>query len=271
MRVVSLGSGSSGNAVVIQSGETTVLIDAGFSARTLSRRLHQVDIAPSAIQAVLLTHEHSDHSCGALAFAAEHKIPLISDPATLKALLRQPTPRYAQVDCDVPQRSLRVGETAEVGTLIIRSFPTSHDAAAPCGFLISTSAWKVCIVTDTGETRQPVIEAMREAHLVIIEANHDRERLLAGPYPLHLKRRILSSTGHLSNQQAGEALASILDEGPRWVWLAHLSRTNNTPALARAQVHEHLRRYGVGHAKIEIASPEVGPRWDSSVLWASGT
>ena len=146
----------------------------------------------------------------------------------------------------------------------MRSFPTSHDAVAPCGFVISTSAWQVCVVTDTGEVGEPVIEAMRGAHLVIIEANHDRERLLAGPYPLHLKRRILSSTGHLSNQQASEALVRTLDDGPRWVWLAHLSRTNNTPDLARTQVREYLRRSGLGHARIQVAPPAVGPEWDSS-------
>ena len=265
MRVISLGSGSSGNAVVIQSGQTTLLVDAGFSMRVLAERLRQAGLTPGSVQAVLLTHEHSDHAAGAVAFAARYNTPLISDGRTLKVVCagQSTLPPVERVE-------LAVGTGVQLGTMDVRSFPTSHDAVAPCGFVISTSAWQVCIVTDTGETGEPVIEAMRGAHLVIIEANHDRERLLAGPYPLHLKRRILSSTGHLSNQQASEALVRTLDDGPRWVWLAHLSRTNNTPDLARTQVREYLRRSGFGHARIQVAPPAVGPEWDSSALWSDG-
>jgi phosphoribosyl 1,2-cyclic phosphodiesterase len=269
VQVVSLGSGSSGNATVIQSGRTTVLVDAGFSSRTLVSRLRQVGLAPGSVQAILLTHEHSDHACGALAFAAAYQIPLVSDPRTLKALERMPISPEG-MNGKLERAPLTVGQSTRVGVLDVQSFPTSHDAVAPCGFLISGSAWKVCIVTDTGETTPPVVEAMREAHLLVIEANHDRERLLSGPYPLHLKRRILSATGHLSNQQASEALASTLDDGPRWVWLAHLSRTNNTPALARTQVRDYLQRRGLGHARIEVAPPGVGPTWDSGALWSLG-
>jgi phosphoribosyl 1,2-cyclic phosphodiesterase len=271
VQVVSLGSGSSGNATVIQSGPTTVLVDAGFSSRTLVSRLRQAGLAPGSIQAILLTHEHSDHACGALAFAAAYQIPLVSDPRTLKAVERMPILPASAAEGShgkFERVPLTVGQSARVGALDVQSFPTSHDAVAPCGFLISGRAWKVCIVTDTGETSLPVVEAMREAHLLVIEANHDRERLLSGPYPLHLKRRILSATGHLSNQQASEALASTLDDGPRWVWLAHLSRTNNTPALARTQVRDYLQRRGLGHARIEVAPPGVGPTWDSGALWS---
>lgn len=273
MQVVSLGSGSSGNATVIQSGQTTVLVDAGFSSRTLVSRLRQVGLAPGSVQAILLTHEHSDHACGALAFAAAYQIPVVSDPRTLKAVDRMPTsPEHAAAGGNgkIERVPLTVGQSTHVGALDVQSFPTSHDAVAPCGFLISGSAWKVCVVTDTGETTPPVVEAMREAHLLVIEANHDRERLLSGPYPLHLKRRILSATGHLSNQQTSEALASTLDDGPRWIWLAHLSRTNNTPALARTQVRDYLRSRGLGHTRIEVAPPGVGPTWDSSALWNPG-
>jgi phosphoribosyl 1,2-cyclic phosphodiesterase len=273
VRVISLGSGSSGNAVVIQSGQTTLLVDAGFSPRVLVERLRQVRLTPASVQAVLLTHEHSDHAVGAVAFAARFDIPLVSDPRTLKMVCaghsKLPADRERSVAA-LERVELAVGTSIRLGTLDVQSFPTSHDAVAPCGFVISTSAWQVCVVTDTGEAGEPVIEAMRGAHLVIIEANHDRERLLAGPYPLHLKRRILSSTGHLSNQQASEALVRTLDDGPRWVWLAHLSRTNNTPELARTQVREYLRRSGLGHARIQVAPPAVGPEWDSSSLWSDG-
>jgi phosphoribosyl 1,2-cyclic phosphodiesterase len=269
VRVISLGSGSIGNATVIQSGGTTILVDAGFASRILVSRLRQVGLAPGSVQSILLTHEHGDHACGALALAAAYQIPVVSDPHTRKAVERMPiSPESGAVgNGKIEHVPLAVGQSTRVGGLDVHSFPTSHDAVAPCGFLISGSAWKVCVVTDTGEATPAVVEAMREAHLLVIEANHDRERLLAGPYPLHLKMRILSATGHLSNQQASEALASTLDDGPRWVWLAHLSRTNNTPALARTQVRDYLRSRGLGHTRIEVASPGVGPTWDSSTLW----
>ncbi len=270
MRVVSLGSGSSGNALLVQTSRTAVLVDAGFGVRALASRLRQAGATPGMIGAVLLTHEHSDHASGATAFAAAHGIPLVADPRTLKAVLGHPAARQAvlttQDASDLPREELSVGRATRVGDLDVRSFAISHDAVAPCGYVLSTGAWTVAIVTDTGECAPQVVEALRGAHLIVLEANHDRERLIAGPYPWHLKRRILSSTGHLSNAQCAEALAQSLDDGPRWVWLAHLSRTNNTPDLARAQVREYLRARGLGHATLQVAPPGVGPVWESSAL-----
>ncbi len=269
MRVASLGSGSSGNAVLIQTGQTAVLVDAGFRIRALSSRLRQVGVAPSAIRAILLTHEHSDHACGARAFARQHGIPLVSDPRTLKAVMAAPEPSTLPAARPVEREELSVGGSTQIHDLQVRSFAISHDAVAPCGFRLSTGAWSVVVVTDTGEALAPMIEAMRGANLLVIEANHDKERLLRGPYPYHLKRRILSPTGHLSNEQTSQALVSILDDGPRWVWLAHLSRTNNTPDLARVSVRDYLRERGFGHVQLQVAPPGVGPVWDSSSLWGS--
>jgi hypothetical protein len=114
-------------------------------------------------------------------------------------------------------------------------------------------------------------EALRAAHVLVIEANHDEERLLRGPYPWHLKRRIQSATGHLSNAQTAAALAGALDESPRWVCLAHLSRTNNTPELARATVRQQLRQAGLGHAAIQVAPPGPLHLWDSATLWGAAS
>jgi phosphoribosyl 1,2-cyclic phosphodiesterase len=265
MRVVSLGSGSSGNALLVQTSRTAVLVDAGFAPRALVSRLRQVGVTPGMLSAILLTHEHSDHANGAAAFAAAHGVPLVSDPRTLKAVLNQPlTLQIAQHT--LPREELHVGRSTRFADLEVRSFAISHDAVAPCGYVLSTGAWTVAIVTDTGACAPQVVEALRGAHLLVIEANHDRERLVAGPYPWHLKRRILSDTGHLSNAQTAEALAQALDDGPRWVWLAHLSRTNNTPDLARAQVRDYLRVRGLGHAKLQVSPPGVGPEWQSSAL-----
>ena len=268
MRVVSLGSGSSGNALLVQTSRTVVLVDAGFAPRTLVSRLRQVGITPAMLSAILLTHEHSDHANGAAAFASAHGVPLVSDPRTLKAVLGQPMAQQALqlAPRAIPREELRVGGSTTFADLAVRSFAISHDAVAPCGYVLSTGAWTVAVATDTGECAPQVVEALRGAHLLVLEANHDRERLIAGPYPWHLKRRILSNTGHLSNAQTAEALAQALDDGPRWVWLAHLSKTNNTPDLARAQVRDYLWARGLGHAKLQVAPPGVGPEWQSSAL-----
>jgi phosphoribosyl 1,2-cyclic phosphodiesterase len=268
VRVISLGSGSSGNALYVEAGQTAVLVDAGLGTRTLAARLHQAKISPTQINAVLLTHEHSDHACGARAFARRYGIPLISDPRTINALFKQP--ERGLVDTTPPERAeLPIGRSMSLGSLEIQSFPVSHDAVAPCGYLLSSAAWRVCFVTDTGSVSEPIVEALRMAHLLVLEANHDRNRLVSGPYPWHLKQRILSPTGHLSNEQAGQALARVVDDGPRWVWLAHLSKTNNTPDLARAHMNEQMRTLGLRHIQPHPLPPDLGPTWDSADLWGA--
>lgn len=266
MRVVSLGSGSSGNAVLVQTGRTAVLIDAGFNRTTLVSRLQQAGVHPSRLSAILLTHEHKDHACGALALARKYGIPLLADARTIQAVLERPYSNETDTR-PVERLELTVGGDMRLHDFAVRSFPVSHDAVAPCGYLLSTDAWSMCVAVDTGEVREPALEAMREAHLVMLEANHDLERLRTGPYPWHLKQRILKATGHLSNQQTAQALGQVLDDGPRWVWLAHLSRTNNTPDLARTYVADQLRAWGLGHISLQVAPPGIGPAWDSALLW----
>jgi phosphoribosyl 1,2-cyclic phosphodiesterase len=271
VRVVSLGSGSSGNALLVQTGQTAVLVDAGFPVRTLVSRLRQAGVAPQSVSAIFLTHEHHDHACGAVAFARQYGAALISDPRTLAEVMkRQPASNFSGGASAIERVEMAVGRSATIGALAARSFPVSHDAVAPCGYVISSGAWRVCLVTDTGAIDQPIIEAMVESSLLVIESNHDRQRLISGPYPWHLKRRILSPTGHLANDQTGEALLRVLDDSPRWVWLAHLSRTNNTPDLARAYLRERLREVGLANVAPQVAPPGMGPAWDSATLWGVG-
>lgn len=268
VRVISLGSGSSGNAILVQNGATAVLVDDGFSPKTLISRLRQAQVAPEDISAILITHEHADHTSGARAFARRFGIPLIADPRTLRALFAQPDRSAA--GAPLPERvEMPVGHTLTWGTLEVVSFPVSHDAIAPCGYLLSTSAWRVLVATDTGMVTDAMLEAMRAAHMLIIEANHDYDRLVNGPYPHYLKQRILSPTGHLSNDQTAKALTSVLDDGPHWLWLAHLSRTNNTSDIARAHVRAYLRQLGLRHIQPQALPHEFGPTWDSATLWTS--
>jgi phosphoribosyl 1,2-cyclic phosphodiesterase len=264
VRVVSLGSGSSGNALLVEVGATRVLVDAGFHAGTIRARLRQWGVSPQSITAILLTHEHTDHACGAMEFATLFGVPLVANEPTLDAVSRAATS-----DKPPERQTLAPGAPTRLGSVEVTSFPISHDAVAPVGYLLSSGAWRVCVVTDTGEVTPPMAEALRAAHVLVIEANHDEERLLSGPYPWHLKRRIRSATGHLSNAQTAAALAGALDESPRWVWLAHLSRTNNTPDLARTMVRQHLRLAGLGHAAIHVAPPGPQHVWDSATLWGA--
>ncbi len=263
MKVCTLGSGSSGNALLIESGGTRLLVDAGLPPRTLFARLRAVGVGRGQISAILLTHEHTDHAQGAAVLAREWDAPIISAPQTLRQVL--PTAEEGGPRCEV--EPLEVGRSLRVGALEVTSFPVPHDAIAPCGYLIRSQSWCICVALDTGEVQGPLLEAMRAAHLLIIEANHDRERLIHGPYPWHLKRRILSPTGHLSNEQTADAIEAIVDNMPRWVWLAHLSRTNNTPDLARTQITERLRRLGTHAIQADVLPPGPGLEWDSAAIW----
>ena len=264
MKVRSLASGSSGNALLIESSGVRVLVDAGLQPYLLFQRLRAAGLARGDLSALLLTHEHSDHAQGAAVLAQEWDIPMISAPQTLYYVL--PSPEEGSSRCMI--EPLAVGKSLKIGSLEVTSFPVSHDAVAPCGFLISSGAWRVCVALDTGVVQGPILEALRSAHLLVLEANHDRERLLRGPYPWHLKERILSPTGHLSNEQTANALEAILDDTPRWVWLAHLSKTNNTPTLARTSVVERLNRLGAHFIQPDVLPPDLGPQWDSATLWA---
>ncbi len=264
MKVRSLGSGSSGNALIDESGDTRLLVDAGLPPRTLFARLRAAGLKRGQLTAILLTHEHSDHAQGAAVLASEWDAPIISAPETLRQVL--PTAEEGGPHCTF--EPLAVGKSLRVGSLEVASFPVSHDAAAPCGYLISSQGWRVCVAIDTGMVQGPLLDALRAAQLLILEANHDHERLLNGPYPWHLKKRILSPTGHLSNDQAADALEAILDNTPRWVWLAHLSRTNNTPDLARAQIAGRLARLGAAtFVQPDVLPPGPSQEWDSAALW----
>ena len=307
MRVTSLGSGSSGNAYLIEAGprrRTKLLVDAGFSPRVLSERLRQAGSEPGQLQGVLVTHEHSDHILGLPLLMKRYQVPVFADPGTLSELqtifsagelrsesgarilleaeyFESSTGLVVQQEVIAVQtasselemgvwRTLPAGTSCVIGDIEVTAFPVSHDAKAPCGYLLSAGGCRVCIVTDTGEVTPVMLEAMARADLLILESNHDRSRLLSGPYPYYLKQRILSPTGHLSNDQAAEAvLRTWSSDGVRWLWLAHLSRTNNTPKLALSNMQKRLREAGANLEQIHISvlKHEFGGYWDSTRLW----
>jgi phosphoribosyl 1,2-cyclic phosphodiesterase len=302
MRVVSLGSGSSGNALLIEAGpngRTKLLVDAGFSERILRERLRSVGVTISQIQGILITHEHADHILGLSTIMKRYATPVVADPSTLAAIeqvftagiLRSESGALVSLETEegidptehihiddrsslhiVRQNSihLAVGTRCILGDIEVVSFPVSHDAVAPCGYLLSAGGCRVCVVTDSGEVTPTMLEAMNQADLLILESNHDRERLLRGPYPYALKQRILSSSGHLSNDQAAEAvLRTWRTDAVRWLWLSHLSRTNNTPKLALQSMRTRIQeaKVNLGQVHISVLPHTMGAIWDSTQLW----
>jgi phosphoribosyl 1,2-cyclic phosphodiesterase len=330
MRVVSLGSGSSGNALLVEAGprgRTRLLVDVGFSARVIADRLQRVGVHPAQLQGMLVTHEHSDHVLGLPVLMRRYGVPVITHPRTYAAIeeglvtgmwrsdsgkliisqraekelidasngatasgplpeveetfTTMPTATMAQIepvvpvetdgkDAQTPFIAMEPGTSRVIGDLTVTSFPISHDAVAPCGYLLSAGGCRVCVVTDSGEVTPVMLNMMQQADLLVLEANHDRERLLNGPYPYQLKMRILSATGHLSNDQAAEAvLRTWRGDSVRWLWLSHLSRTNNTPTLALNSMRARLQaaRANLAQIHISVSPPGMGNTWDSTKLW----
>lgn len=262
MRVISLAAGSSGNATLVCAGTTTLLVDAGISLRGLVGRLLYKSIDPASLSAILITHEHTDHMTGVIEFASTYHLPVMSDPATL-AVIRSTIPPHKD-PATIPEFiGYETGATWQVGELTISSFPVPHDAVAACGYRIRQREWQMVLVTDCGAMTDTIIANMTDSHLIILEANHDRERLRVGPYPIHLKRRIMSDLGHLSNAEAASALDQCIGSQTQAIWLTHLSKTNNTPDLAIAAVTETLGADRLRGITLTVTTSGIGPTWDS--------
>src|SRR5215467_2698269 len=279
MRITSLGSGSTGNALLVEAGprrRTRLLVDAGLSSHVLLGRLQQVGVAPPQLQGILVTHEHSDHIIGLPSLMYRYAIPAIADPRTLDAIAEIFTSGIYRTDSSgqMQRATFAVGSSLVIGDIEVQSFPVSHDAVAPCGYLLRAGGCRVCIAIDSGEVTPTMLEMMSRADLLVIEANHDRQRLLSGPYPYIVKQRILSNLGHLSNDQAAEALLHTWrPDSIRWVWLSHLSLVNNTPAIALDIVRSRIEFAQANPAQVHLTTlpPGIGSTWDSTQLWESLT
>jgi len=223
-----LGSGSRGNAIYVSDGITSILVDAGFSAREIDRRMRSQGLDPARLDAVLLTHEHSDHIRGVQRLVRRHGLPVYLTDGTFQE---------AAALHDLPEiHTFACGSEVRIHTLTVRPFSIAHDARDPAGFTIGANGSRIGIATDLGHVTALVREHLRDCRLLVLEANHDPQMLMDGPYPWFLKQRIRSRTGHLSNQETCRLLADILHPALEQVVLAHLSETNNTPARALAEV-----------------------------------
>lgn len=254
LRVVVLGSGSGGNAVVVESDGRRLLIDAGFSSRELARRLALVGVEPGSLSALVLTHEHVDHCRGAARFARRHRLPVFATAGTLGEIdLHDETAQGATV--------LRSGEPCEVAGFQIEPFLLPHDAREPIGAVLEDGAGRrLGLVADCGCHSHLAWARLRELDVLVLETNHDLDMLRNGPYPWPLKQRVAGRHGHLSNREAAEGLPELLCDRLRWVVLYHLSRTNNLPALAAATLGEALARERCG-ARLEVSGQFQPTPW----------
>lgn len=253
MRFRVLGSGSSGNTTLVEAGGTFLLIDAGLGPREMAERLLSLGIDPSSIAAILLTHEHQDHARGAASFSNKWGVRLVGSRGTYAA------GGFGAVDIkgwDV----LELGRTRAYGGLTVTGVPIPHDAAGPVAFVLSGDGVTMGHATDFGHVNRTLVDAFRPCDTVVMESNYDPTMLRDGEYPWSLKERILGRLGHLANQDVADYIARGLGEACRTLVLAHLSRRNNHPELARMSAEHALRRRGRTEVRLEIAEPD-GMDW----------
>ncbi len=227
-RMIPLGSGSRGNATLLEFESTRLMIDAGLSARDLGNRLQAVGVEPASITAILLTHEHHDHVRGAERFSKLHKVPIAATRDTLTALKMSELHFHGWI----PLAPGASGHGHDFEGVTATPFPVSHDAADPVGYVLEQDGARVAIVTDLGVPTALVVERLKGCRVVMIESNHDAAMLRAGPYPWHLKQRVGSRLGHLSNDEAAAILSMAVGSECHGVILAHLSEKNNSDRLA---------------------------------------
>ncbi len=240
-RITILASGSSGNSTLLETAHTTLLIDAGLGRKEMMRRFASLGRArPERVDGILVTHEHSDHSGGLAQMAREWNCAAYLTQPTHQAILQMypggPFEKMERVEY------IHAGERFEIGDIEINPFAIPHDAADPVGYALRSSGTKLAIATDLGYLPELVKHHLREADFLILESNHDLEMLKVGPYPWHIKQRVMSRTGHLSNEVVSEFLsdAEVFDARPRHLVLAHISEQNNTPDLAQISAEQAL-------------------------------
>ncbi|MFQ9206366.1 MAG: MBL fold metallo-hydrolase [Flavonifractor plautii] len=256
LELCTLASGSSGNSLLVTDGRTHVLVDAGISCRRICTGLKELGVEPTELAGVLITHEHSDHISGLTTLTKQLRLPVYASPGTGRQLC------YRIAFLEELLRPVAPGEGFSIGGLAIESFPTSHDAAESVGYALSAGGRKAAVVTDLGYVTEAVLRGIRGADLLVAEANHDVEWVQSGPYPYHLKARILGDRGHLSNEAGAELAWTAVEGGARTVVLAHLSHENNTPDRAHEVVRGVLERRGAAVGR-DVAL-EVAPRSEKS-------
>ena len=232
----SLYSGSSGNSFFVQSNCAKILVDIGLSSKKIILALESINIKPSSLDGILITHEHSDHVQGLGVFIKKYNIPLYIDKTTFSAIKES----YTKGIDNNNVHFITIGETFNLKDLIIHPFATPHDAANPCGYTITKGDKKISIATDIGNMTDNILHCLEHSCFILLESNYDPAVLQCANYPYSLKTRIAGPTGHLSNQSAGKTLSHLIDYGLTHAMLGHLSKESNFPELAYTTVMDEL-------------------------------
>lgn len=250
----SLYSGSSGNSLFIQSKNTKLLIDAGVSSKKIENALNELNVMPSSLDGILITHEHSDHIQGLGTFAKKFNIPVFVNSKTLDNMPKQKEKLSKNII-----KNFEVGENFEIKDLKIKSFSIPHDAANPCGFTISNNSKSIGIATDIGHMTPSILKELEPSDFLLLEANYDPEVLKFSPYPYALKTRIAGPNGHLPNEIAGKTISYLLKNNLKQAMLGHLSKENNFPELAYKTVVEELiaNNYDENSLHLSVASRDI--------------
>ena len=250
-----LGSGSGGNATILECGKTRLLLDAGLSAKQLTVRMEDIGVDPDSLTGVLLTHEHSDHARGLDVLLRKRKIPVYANAMTKEAL-------QWGMKSEVPWKVFHTGQDFQLDELTVHPFPIPHDAAEPVGFTVRGGTTKFGLVTDVGYVTQAMRMHLRETQALFVEANYDEELLEADTRrPWSTKQRIASRHGHLSNTQAGELIADVGCERLAHVVLGHLSGDCNCPKVASKTVSGLLADGGLSQVQVLCANQQEPTDW----------
>lgn len=251
MQFTILGSGSSGNCAYLETEEARLLIDAGLSARQIRNRLLTIGRTPENLTGILITHEHHDHIQGLAVLATKLNVPIYCNRLTKEAI-------ELMVEAPVRCNLFSTGGSFDVNDVRVDTFSVPHDAYDPVGFMLHTAAGRIGFLTDLGHATKLVIERVRTANVLVLEANHDLKLLQDDVRrPWSLKQRILSRHGHLSNVAAAEVAEQIVSPDLRQLFLGHLSSDCNRPEIALAAVGERLNRAGATHVTVTAAAQDV--------------
>jgi phosphoribosyl 1,2-cyclic phosphodiesterase len=254
LRFSSLGSGSEGNGLVVECGQTRVLLDCGFSIRETQTRLARIGLSPDQLAAIVVTHEHDDHIGGVFGFARKHAIPVCLSHGTLQSYRES----NAAGSWDVETRLLHADEAVSIGDLEILPYTVPHDAREPLHYVFSDGARRLGVLTDTGCSTPHIEKTLSGLDALVLETNHDLGLLWGSEYPQSLKARIAGRLGHLDNDSSGALLAALDQSRLKHVIAAHLSRKNNVPTLARESLARALK---CEPEWVAIADQDLGFDW----------
>lgn len=235
-----LASGSTGNAIYVETEEHSFLVDAGLTGKNMVKLFEQIGRDPAKLDGILVTHEHSDHIKGVGVMARKYKLPVFANEKTWKAM----DGLIGEISID--QKFVFGMESVQsFGSLEIESFGVSHDAAEPMFYIFRSGRRKLVIITDTGYVSDRMKGLISNADMYVFESNHDIQMLRMGRYPWNVKRRILSDVGHVSNEDAALAMSDVIGDNTKRIYLAHLSKDNNMKDLARMSVQQTLEAKGL--------------------------